>query len=390
MLSTYSTPIITAVIVLFIIGFFTAVPWVIHNYRRFGFLSFWTTVVMVSFIFYALAAYFLVILPLPEVRDTCAMQSAGTQNYQLVPFYFLYEIFQGSHIVFSQPSTYIQFFRHGSFLPAFMNVLILLPLGVFMKYFRKHTMTIKRMFVLGFSVSLFFEITQLTGLYGIYTCPYRMFNVDDLLLNTLGAVIGFLIAPLLLALFPSQEQVLEKSDRVFKAGVVPALPQFIAIMIDYIVVIISWLIASSLFNVYDPVVQSFFIAIGMFVLQFLLPLATKGSTLGSKVLRFRLNKGESTKMWGIALLQRWFALMAPWFAFTLLSIVSRVSTLDMDAAYYRFHVWIQVLMLLLMLVIIFIGCLHVLVVVLRKKRHRFYFDEIAGIVSRYNHTKHKK
>src|SRR5690625_2917309 len=320
-MAIYSTSILTAIIVLLFIVFFTAVTWAIHSFRNFVFLSFWTSFVMFSFIFYALSAYFLVILPLPEVRDTCAIQSLDTQHYQLIPFYFIYEILQGSYIVWSDPSTYINFVRHSSFLPAFLNVLILLPLGVYMKYFRGKTMTVKRMFIVGFSVSLFFETTQITGLYGIYTCPYRLFNVDDLILNTLGSIIGFLIAPIILALLPSQEQVLEKSNRVFKEGVVRPLPQLLAILVDYIVV---RLIVSTFFNGDDPVVNLLSMTLGLFVLQFLVPLITKGSTLGTKILRFRMRKVVPEKTWGTALLKRWFALMAPWFIFQLFSIVTRL------------------------------------------------------------------
>src|SRR5699024_6071355 len=167
-MAIYSTSILTAIIVLLFIGFFTAVPWAIHSYRKYGFLSFWTSFVMFSFIFYALAAYFLVILPLPEVRDTCAIQSADTKHFQLIPFYFIYEIVQSGQIIWSDPSTYTNIVRHSAFLPAFLNVLILLPLGVYMRYFLRNTLTVKRMFLIGFLVSLFFETTQITGLYGIY------------------------------------------------------------------------------------------------------------------------------------------------------------------------------------------------------------------------------
>jgi len=34
------------------------------------------------------------------------------------------------------------------------------------------------------------ETTQLTGLWGVYPCPYRHFDTDDLLLNTLGVLLG--------------------------------------------------------------------------------------------------------------------------------------------------------------------------------------------------------
>ena len=34
------------------------------------------------------------------------------------------------------------------------------------------------------------ELTQLTGIWGIYPCAYRQFNVDDLILNLAGVVAG--------------------------------------------------------------------------------------------------------------------------------------------------------------------------------------------------------
>lgn len=46
----------------------------------------------------------------------------------------------------------------------------------------------------GACFSLGLELAQLTGLFGVYPCAYRTFDVDDLLLNTLGAWLGSSIA----------------------------------------------------------------------------------------------------------------------------------------------------------------------------------------------------
>src|SRR5690625_1213402 len=206
-----------AVVALIIIGFIIASPWLILTYRTYGFFSFWQTFVIFSFIFYTLAAYFIVILPLPEVRDTCAVQDPAISHFQPIPFYFLMEMIQGSPFSWTSPSTYLSLIKHPSFLPAFLNTLILFPLCVYMYYFRGKKLTAKKMFLIGFFVSLFFEVTQITGLYWIYTCPYRTFNVDDLILNTLGAGVGFMIAPAILALFPSQDKITAKSEAIFKS-----------------------------------------------------------------------------------------------------------------------------------------------------------------------------
>lgn len=43
----------------------------------------------------------------------------------------------------------------------------------------------------GLGLSLGIEMTQLTGIWGLYPCAYRQFNVDDLLMNGLGVSFGF-------------------------------------------------------------------------------------------------------------------------------------------------------------------------------------------------------
>ena len=46
--------------------------------------------------------------------------------------------------------------------------------------------------VLLFAAALtgFVEISQLTGIFGLYDCPYRQFDVDDLILNFSGVAAG--------------------------------------------------------------------------------------------------------------------------------------------------------------------------------------------------------
>jgi hypothetical protein len=50
-----------------------------------------------------------------------------------------------------------------------------------------------KVLLISFLTSLFFEISQLSALFGIYPCPYRLFEIDDLITNTSGAMLGFLI-----------------------------------------------------------------------------------------------------------------------------------------------------------------------------------------------------
>ena len=53
---------------------------------------------------------------------------------------------------------------------------------------------------------MFFEITQLTGLYFIYPRAYRLFDIDDLITNTIGGILGYFIANKLKFL-PTREEI---------------------------------------------------------------------------------------------------------------------------------------------------------------------------------------
>lgn len=383
-MGVYSFPILIAVLILFLIAVHTAIPWLIYTYRKYGYFSFWSTFIILTFIFYALSAYFLVILPLPDVRDTCAMQSADTKYFQLIPFYFVYEIFSSGNINWLQPASYINIVRHSAFLPSLFNVFILLPLGVYVKYFFSKTMTLKRMVLIGFSVSLFFEITQITGLYGIYNCPYRLFDVDDLILNTLGAVIGFKIAPLILALFPSKDQPLEKAEKVFRAGTVSAMPKLLAIVIDYYVVAFVWLIFSLIFQIDHGPIEFFSKLLGLFILQFVMPLLTGGKTIGTIVLRFTLVQEEAGYSFRRALLKRWIGLITPWILGNTFLVVTRYAQLDMESDFYVFKVWMQVIVLGLWILIVAVLCIHIIYVLFRPRTRQFYFDKATGIGARFN------
>ncbi len=49
----------------------------------------------------------------------------------------------------------------------------------------------------GLAASLLIEVSQLTGLFGIYPYAYRCCDVDDVITNTLGAALGWVCAWLL-------------------------------------------------------------------------------------------------------------------------------------------------------------------------------------------------
>lgn len=75
----------------------------------------------------------------------------------------------------------------GSYLKnSALNCLLFLPLGFFLPLLWPEFRSGKRTFLLGLGVSLVIELLQLFS--------FRFTDIDDLILNTLGAVLGFLLA----------------------------------------------------------------------------------------------------------------------------------------------------------------------------------------------------
>lgn len=97
---------------------------------------------------------------------------------QLVPFYFIQEIISHTSAVLTKPATYFYLLKESAFLQVAFNVLLTVPFGIYLRYYFRRSFL--QTICISFFLSLFFELTQVTGLYGIYNCAYRLFDIDDL------------------------------------------------------------------------------------------------------------------------------------------------------------------------------------------------------------------
>jgi hypothetical protein len=70
-----------------------------------------------------------------------------------------------------------------------MNLVVCLVIGLTLA---RHTARLWVALGFGMALTLAVELTQLTGFWGLYACAYREFNVDDLIVNVIGVVGGFL------------------------------------------------------------------------------------------------------------------------------------------------------------------------------------------------------
>ena len=235
-MEVYLEPIKTALLLFPFLAFLITIPYLIFQYRKYGSVPLIRSTIIYTFILYLLSAYFMVILPLPS-KETVALMAPKVP--QLIPFSFLQDF-----IEILKTSRGLSFFQEPIIYTSLFNLALTIPFGIYLRYYFKK----KWHFVIlaTFGLSLFFEITQLTGLYGIYKKAYRLFDVDDLIINTLGGFIGYLITPLLTALLPKREKIDEIS--YLKGKKVSIYRRFIAFLIDMFFFFIILIITIAITN----------------------------------------------------------------------------------------------------------------------------------------------
>lgn len=380
-MSVYLIPIKIAFILFGVLSFFLIIPWLVYSYRKYGYLSLWASIVAYSFTFYMLSVLFLVLLPLPDTRNTCALQSPDTVHYNLIPFNFVRDIMNSGSVVWSQPSTYVRLLTQSAFLQAAFNFLLLLPLGVYLRYFFQQKRFWKKALGFGFALSLFIETTQITGIYGIYNCPYRIFDVDDLILNSTGALFGFVIAPVLLALFPSRKSLIAKGEKMQENSLVPPLSQLLAVIIDYLLIKMSWNLTAGLFPT-SGFEEFVYKTTCFFILFFVVPFIWRGNTIGTKILRFKLVHVDGGAPPWQSMLKRSFAIYLPFAISWALNIFSGV---ELDITLNPYHVWITMIILAFLIIMWAVLFIHTMFILMKRGRRNFYFDYVADLVPR----KHK-
>ncbi|MCW5954509.1 MAG: VanZ family protein, partial [Propionibacteriaceae bacterium] len=158
----------------------TFLPVVAARYRKAGRLRGVDLITLLAVATYAVALWTYTLIPLPDGNDfTCA-------GANLRPFAFVDDIREA----IAKAGGFS--WRNRALLQAAFNVVLFLPLGYFLRVLARRGIVIATL--AGFAISAAIELTQRTGIWGLYRCAYRVFDVDDLILNTSGAFLGSLLA----------------------------------------------------------------------------------------------------------------------------------------------------------------------------------------------------
>ena len=230
---TYLETIKQAAISFPAIAIIFTIPYLIYNYKKYGSIMSLRLWIIYSFILYMLITYCLIILPLPSAEKAQALRG---HHLQLNPLNFIFDIIKNTKIDLNHPKSFLTIFNNWGFLTTIFNIFMTLPFGFYLRYYFQNNL--KQVLIKSFLLSLFFELTQLSGLYFIYQGNYRLFDVDDLITNTLGGLLGFLLAGTLAKFLPTRAEIDQKSyDRSQKISL---LRRFIAMFFD--------IVASAIFS----------------------------------------------------------------------------------------------------------------------------------------------
>ena len=123
------------------------------------------------FFLYLCCVFALVFLPLPDMKEAANL----TYKFQLIPLHSMVDVAKA-------PTAF-------NILQVAFNVVMTIPFGMSLRYYFK--MSSKKVLLLSLALTAFIEIGQLTGLYFMFQGSYRLFDVDDLICNTLGGMFGY-------------------------------------------------------------------------------------------------------------------------------------------------------------------------------------------------------
>ena len=174
-LAAYAFPLIAALV---------AVPFFDRQVRACCF-NWVRTVFGGLFLFYVLCVLSLVFFPLPDAAQAARLSG---HEIQLVPFQFVADFLRETPLVLSDARTYLPALFDRTVLQVVCNILMLLPFGMYLRYVCG--LDLGKVALASLAFSAFIELGQLTGLFFVFRGSYRLCDVDDLMLNTLGGLLG--------------------------------------------------------------------------------------------------------------------------------------------------------------------------------------------------------
>ncbi|GLY47569.1 VanZ family protein [Lentzea sp. NBRC 102530] len=267
------------------VGLMVLVPLVLLHYFRFRRVEPRRAFVLYGLLAYGLVALALIFLPFPsDVSELCT----GEQMLSTTPFQWVTDM--SNNMAAYGRSGILAMAQSQAFLQQLFNVVLFVPLGIVLrKAYGKGPLAV---IAIAAGLSLAVEVVQYTGNLGFYPCPYRIADVDDLISNTFGGLLGWMLAPAAFVVprVPSSEDSEAPPTTV-------TVPRRLLGLISELVLII--VIAKLLLHS-DPL----WAVCVLVAFRVVLPAAFNGLTLGGVLFNYRVRAEDGTRANPLLLLVR--------------------------------------------------------------------------------------
>lgn len=187
MLSSYLESVRTGFAAFVGVGALVLLPVIALHYHRFGRVEPRRAVVLYGLLAYGLVALALIFLPFPSTPFVCT----GERMLSTTPFQWVTDM--RHNMAANGRSGLGAVVTSTAFIQQAFNVALFVPLGMVLR--KSYGRGVLAVVVIGLGVSLAVEVVQYSGNLGAYPCPYRIADVDDLISNTAGSLLGWMIAP---------------------------------------------------------------------------------------------------------------------------------------------------------------------------------------------------
>lgn len=178
-----------------------------------------------SLVLYVMITWYFVVLPLPSEAYLATIGPAG-RNW--IPFSYFRDLSTATGFDVMQGSTWFSAVGSNFALQYWFNILMLLPLGMYLRYlFGLKARTAAPIILM---TTVFFEVTQLTGVFFWFSKPYRSFDVDDIICNFIGGMLGWWLMG---KLTPLAQKIEKRACDAYRRGTrISILRRLIAFAID--------------------------------------------------------------------------------------------------------------------------------------------------------------
>ena len=277
-------PGLVAVAIGSVIAILVFVPFVYVSYRRRGTVTLWRSIGWAALLVSSIAILTYTTLPTPDSLDyTCR----GTQLDPLGDVRAIIAEQADGGSLLANPALQVVVF----------NVIFFTPLGFLLRAMFRFG--VARAAIIGFLVSLFVETTQLTGVWGIYPCAYRLFSTGDLIANTTGAVLGSLVALVVLrgrrdAPVPVP-RVIGAPRRILGMACDVIVSLLLSLLVALGIRLLQLATGGPLIDALDETAQTW-IGTGVVVIAQLATVLTTGSTIGEHAVQLRGRGGWNPQL----------------------------------------------------------------------------------------------